>query len=139
MTRFGPMAIRVEESAFVAEPDVPCNGCTACCRDRTAVFIHAINFDDPSQYETVPYTCPVTGLHGARLQFQPNGDCVYLDREKGCTIYDRRPMMCRVFDCRAFARNHAIKPRAERRRLAKMGIFDDEILRRGRELNEAPA
>jgi len=33
------------------------------------------------------------------LQRRPDGACVYLDRITGCTIYNRRPKLCRVFDC----------------------------------------
>jgi hypothetical protein len=28
-----------------------------------------------------------------------DGACVYLDHERGCTIYDRRPVACRAFAC----------------------------------------
>jgi Fe-S-cluster containining protein len=35
----------------------------------------------------------------AELSQRDNGDCVYLG-DGGCTIYDRRPFVCRGFDCR---------------------------------------
>ncbi len=28
------------------------------------------------------------------------GDCTYLDRDRGCTIHNRRPKACKEFDCR---------------------------------------
>lgn len=50
--------------------------------------------DDASQYLTEMYEGRVI------LQHKPNGDCIYLDREKGCTIHERRPVVCRELDCR---------------------------------------
>lgn len=36
-----------------------------------------------------------TGLF--TLAQRPNGDCLYLDSERRCTIYDKRPSVCRRF------------------------------------------
>jgi len=36
------------------------------------------------------------------LEHKNNGDCIYLDRQKGCTIYDRRPYICVKLDCRVW-------------------------------------
>jgi Fe-S-cluster containining protein len=73
---------------------VPCDGCTACCRDGMLVYIDPE--DDPmAEYET---TMEPSGR--AHLKHRPNGDCLYLDRKRGCTIHDRRPLMCRAYDCR---------------------------------------
>ena len=36
-----------------------------------------------------------TGLF--TLAQRPNGDCMYLDSRRQCTIYDRRPTVCRRF------------------------------------------
>lgn len=33
--------------------------------------------------------------------------CWYLDDEKGCTIYDKRPTVCRAFDCRIYGLQRA--------------------------------
>jgi Fe-S-cluster containining protein len=33
------------------------------------------------------------------LKTKPNGECTHLS-EDGCTIYDRRPSVCRTYDCR---------------------------------------
>lgn len=33
------------------------------------------------------------------LKWKDNGDCIYLG-EKGCTIWPRRPAVCKEFDCR---------------------------------------
>ncbi len=45
----------------------------------------------------------VTGLHtrlakqGRTLREKDNGDCVFYDRERGCTIYPVRPRQCRTW------------------------------------------
>jgi Fe-S-cluster containining protein len=36
------------------------------------------------------------------LQRRSDGACVHLG-ERGCTVYERRPAVCRTFDCRVFA------------------------------------
>jgi hypothetical protein len=51
--------------------------------------------DDPSQYATDEYEGRLI------LKHKDNGDCIYLDRAKGCTIHNHRPVICRELDCRA--------------------------------------
>lgn len=41
------------------------------------------------------------GADMATLARQKDGRCVYLNDEDRCTIYPRRPFVCRTFDCRA--------------------------------------
>src|SRR5207237_1143298 len=53
---------------------------------------------DTEEYELQPGT--------AILARRPEtGACVYLDRQTGCTIYDRRPKACRAFSCKIFVEN----------------------------------
>ena len=80
---------------------VDCNGCTACCR-HDAIILHPEHGDDPKQYKTTTFTSPVTGQRSLMLQKAENGDCIYLDRASGCTIWERAPVICRNFDCAAF-------------------------------------
>jgi len=53
--------------------DVPCGTCFACCTKGAA----------------------------NHMPQAENGDCVHLEGGK-CAIYDKRPVECRSFDCRAF-------------------------------------
>jgi len=72
---------------------VPCDGCVACCQsDRIAIKPHF--GDDPRKYITEMFKGRLVVAH------KKNGDCVYLDRENGCKIWDRRPAVCQEFDCR---------------------------------------
>jgi hypothetical protein len=73
---------------------VPCGTCGECCIGD-AVFIHPECGDDASQYETEVYEGRVVLAH------KPNGECIYLERGKGCSIWERRPTICRELDCRA--------------------------------------
>lgn len=77
---------------------VPCGACTACCH-KQAVFLKPESGDEPKAYLTQPWTHPKTGQIALMLDHKPNGDCIYLG-ETGCTIYERRPHMCRLYDCR---------------------------------------
>jgi len=76
------------------EPDVPCGTCHACC------IGYEINFsegDDPSLFTE-------KNQHGeSRLpSIGPEKRCVYLVDSK-CSVYDRRPIGCRRYDCRVIA------------------------------------
>jgi Fe-S-cluster containining protein len=141
--------------ARIAEHDpVPCNGCTACCRNHQAVTWQ--EGDDPTLFTA-------TGKVGqewmAMLPQKGNGDCAYLG-EAGCTVYDRRPIVCRAFDCRRQAatftpeqqvralmtgvyslavfvagreRLHTVKPLPEEEELWQGKGFAEYLLARGRQ------
>lgn len=66
------------------------------------------------------------------LAHKLNGDCVYLG-PGGCSIYDRRPILCRAFDCRDWARKFNMK---EWKILAKKKphLVDLAIIRQGKRL-----
>lgn len=98
-----------------------CAGCVKCCQGE-AVFLTV--HDDPSLYDTEPVEIlpgrfmPVDTVP-LQLKRRENGDCVYLG-EGGCTIYERRPHICKAFDCRGYvAHMKANYTRADRRRLAR--------------------
>lgn len=76
----------------VIESVVPCNGCNECCR-WDAIWLKPHLGDNENDYETEVY------LGRKMLKHKPNGDCIYLDRDRGCSIHDRRPVVCREFDC----------------------------------------
>jgi len=72
-----------------------CNGCVVCCQ-KDAVIIHPEKGDDIKDYR-------VEFFRGRfMLAHKKNGDCIYLDRLEGCTIYDRRPYVCGNLDCRVW-------------------------------------
>ena len=75
--------------------NVPCNGCTACCGPDAPRLLDPAMGDDPALYQTrvvVDSSLPA-------LAVKENGDCIYRGAS-GCDIWDRRPALCRSFDCR---------------------------------------
>jgi Fe-S-cluster containining protein len=84
------------------ESDVPCNGCTACCRSSQFVNI------GPDEVETlarVPaellFPAPGRPPGHVVLGYDERGHCPMLVDDK-CSIYRHRPNACRTYDCRVF-------------------------------------
>lgn len=80
---------------------VQCGECRTCCEQGN---VHLdITVDRILEYQT--WTGETTdGRRVVVLARHPDGSCVYLDPQtKACTIYDRRPAMCRTFSCRRYA------------------------------------
>jgi Fe-S-cluster containining protein len=117
--KIGITPLNAAKDVIVNEPTVKpqdtrahvlCGKCRACCQHETVVlqpakgdvvdsYLHWI-MDGP----IVEATARSLGIDAKTLpvlQRQSNGDCIYLG-PKGCTIHDRAPVMCRLFDCRKF-------------------------------------
>jgi Fe-S-cluster containining protein len=112
--------------------DVPCNGCTACCRHQIVLLADR---DEPN---IAAYDYRHIGEHRV-LNNKPNGDCAHLGPE-GCTIYDKRPFVCRTYDCRKHLESLAA---GERRRFSH-SMLGDEARKRlatldGDDLADLPA
>ncbi len=100
---------------------VPCGDCTVCCK-RDAVFLHPELGDRLDLYQTVKSNGRILLAH------KKNGDCLYLDRAKGCTIYDVRPLLCRELDCRLLLD----MPRHERKTLVRKKILNKKLVQAAR-------
>lgn len=73
---------------------VPCNGCTACCRGFRDFLEIDPQYDNALDYKTRPI--------GKTLVLDwddQTGDCKHLT-PAGCEVWNRRPIVCREFDCR---------------------------------------
>jgi Fe-S-cluster containining protein len=85
------------------DSDVPCDGCTACC--RSSQFVH-IGPDEVDTLAHIPAALlfPAPGLAEGNvvLGHDENGHCPMLIDDK-CSIYEHRPWTCRTYDCRIFA------------------------------------
>ena len=69
-----------------------CGRCTACCKRELVPLMPGDDMGlDAVSFQGVQV-----------LRHKENGDCIYLGK-RGCKIYDRRPQVCRSFDCRKFA------------------------------------
>lgn len=110
---------------------VPCGACTLCCRGEL-IILHPEDGDQVATYHTaVMRNLRGDGRDVHVLQRGTDGDsCIYLGPQ-GCTIYDRRPAICRSFDCRKLFQ---VTPRPVRRRMIATGSADKAVFDRGREL-----
>ena len=83
--------------------DVPCDGCTACCRSRQ--FIH-VEPDETAAIARIPRRLLVQapGLPRGHLLlgYDQRGHCPMLVDDR-CSIYEHRPRACRAYDCRIYA------------------------------------
>jgi Fe-S-cluster containining protein len=82
--------------------DVPCDGCTACC--RSSQFVHI----EPDETETLAQIPPELLFAAPRLPrghvllgYDDQGRCPMLVGGR-CSIYAHRPRTCRTYDCRVF-------------------------------------
>ena len=108
------------------DADVPCNGCTLCCRQEL-IWLHPED-GDPAQWVTEPAVHPLSGEVGRALAKKSGGaECVYLG-DHGCTIHGRAPIICRAYDCGAA---FAMLTRAERRRRVALGLADKAVFEQG--------
>lgn len=117
-----------EVEALILMNPLDCGSCSNCCQSNPGIYILEELDDDPSLYE---------GYLDYRdgqpiLKTKPNGDCIFLDREKGCTAYDIRPNPCRSYDCRRDYMKWIAEPRAERRALLKRGFLKKHVQYEGR-------
>lgn len=91
-------ALRGERDA-----EVPCNGCTACC--RAAQFV-AIEPDETETLARIPaellFPAPLRPAGHVVLGYDERGHCPMLVDDR-CSIYEDRPRACRMYDCRVFA------------------------------------
>jgi Fe-S-cluster containining protein len=85
------------------DAEVPCDGCTACCRSAQFVYI------EPDETETLAripaallWPAPRRPPGHVVLGYDERGHCPMLVDDR-CSIYEHRPRTCRMYDCRVFA------------------------------------
>ena len=100
---------------------VPCNGCIRCC---TARSVRTLDPDEVHRYESVP---SMDDPNKRVLASQASGACVYVNAN-GCSIHDRKPRLCREFDCRELVKRYSYTI------LRRAGYT--EIWRKGKELTK---
>lgn len=105
--------------------EVPCDNCTLCCQGDA---VRLLPGDNHSLYITEPHP-----MHSKEkvLAHKENGDCIYLDRAKGCTIHAHRPIMCGTMDCRNI---YKLLPVSQVNELLKNGALNSAVYNRGKEL-----
>jgi hypothetical protein len=117
----------VGPSPSAQHTEVPCAGCTECCRSNQGLFLHPEQGDEVESYR-FRVAAGRDGRDVFLLETTPEGACVYLGPE-GCTIYERRPLLCRSFDCR---KHYLILPRQDRDNLVRLGLSSRQVFNAGR-------
>jgi Fe-S-cluster containining protein len=98
--------------------EVPCGGCTACCKASQFIPI------GPDETDTLAHIPPALLFPAPRrpghvvLGYDERGHCPMLIDER-CSIYEHRPRTCRTYDCRIFP-------------ATGIGAGDDGVARRAR-------
>jgi hypothetical protein len=90
--------------------------------------LHPEQGDDVNSYQHRLAGHKPTGEPVHLLATTENGHCVYLGGD-GCTIYERRPFLCRSFDCR---KHYLILPRQDRDNIVKLGLSSRAVFNAGR-------
>jgi Fe-S-cluster containining protein len=108
--------------------EVACAGCTECCRSNQALVLQPAEGDDVASYQHQVLQDRVSGEPVFALAADEKGWCVYLG-ERGCTIYERRPHLCRSFDCR---KHYLMLPRQDRDNLVRIGLSSRAVFKAGR-------
>ncbi len=80
-----------------------CTRCGKCCTGKPGyVWVNDGEIQMIATFRGEPIE-EVIGLYtrmtsrGRTLREKSNGDCIFYDREAGCTIYDVRPRQCRTW------------------------------------------
>jgi hypothetical protein len=85
----------------MSEAVVDCDNCKNhwfCCRAVRAEL-------DENEVDNFQHEQALRERKGVRILAQHNGRCVYLNpKTKKCTIWDKRPRVCREYDCANDAR-----------------------------------
>jgi len=102
---------------------VPCDGCSECCKSNQGLVLHPEHGDNLNSYERREVSPGVFVLAA-----DESGACVYLGA-RGCTIYERRPFLCRSFDCRE---HYLMLPRQDRDNLVRLGLSSRAVFNAGK-------
>jgi len=107
---------------------VNCDGCTECCRSGQGLVLHPEEGDDVESYAHRVAGHRADGSAVFVLATDERDWCVYLG-ESGCTIYERRPLICRSFDCRKY---YLMLPRGDRDNLVRLKLSSRAVFNAGR-------
>lgn len=105
-----------------------CDGCTECCRSGQGLVLHPEEGDDVESYTHRIAGRRADGSAVFVLATNEKGWCAYLG-ESGCTIYARRPLLCRNFDCRKY---YLMLPRGDRDNLVRLQLSSRAVFNAGK-------
>lgn len=110
---------------------LPCGSCRLCCHSE-AIILHPEDGDNPDDFETAVIEHPLHGNLVFIIKPKESGDtaCRYLG-PFGCSIYARRPAICRSFDCRRMVLK---VPKHVETKIVFEGKGTREVFDKGREM-----
>jgi Fe-S-cluster containining protein len=83
--------------------DSPCHLCTAaCCKQNGHAYAALLRGDEVRRFAPFAIDVPIQGDAGVifeRVLPYRDGRCQFLGDDDRCTIYEDRPMSCRLFQC----------------------------------------
>jgi len=137
MADSAPLDFTSWRAAFVAAldagtvSDVPCGGCTACCRSRQFVTIAPDESDTLAHVPKRLLSRVPQSLDGALVlpYRHEDGACPMLG-PAGCLIYEHRPRACRLYDCRVFAAAGVMPDQPLIAERIRFWQFDESTVRR---------
>jgi Fe-S-cluster containining protein len=100
------------------ETGIECDGCGACCRTFSIFASEADARREPrvaAEGRRLPLSLAAEGKHFRLFPLPFLDACAFLDGEDRCTIYERRPEVCRAFaagseQCRLAREAHGLGP-----------------------------
>lgn len=82
----------------MANEDNPCFGCGVCCSHFRVSFYHGELDTQPGGIVPAELTVPVTPFRACMKGTEAGqGRCIALGTDGRCTIYQKRPSVCREF------------------------------------------
>jgi Fe-S-cluster containining protein len=83
--------------------DSPCHLCTAaCCKQNGHAYAALLRGDEVRRFAPFAIDVPIqsdAGVIFERVLPYRDGRCQFLGDDDRCTIYEDRPMSCRLFQC----------------------------------------
>jgi len=98
-----PEEIETDEAWYRDGLAFTCTQCGKCCTGAPGFVwvddaeMEAIATRLGESVEQVKAVYARKARRGMSLREKANGDCIFYDRKKGCTIYDIRPKQCRTW------------------------------------------
>ncbi len=88
----------------LADSNVPCGDCCACCSTSHFVLVGPEEHDALAHVpRELLFAAPGMLAGHVLLPYDGRGRCPLLDEGGRCKIYAHRPLTCRTYDCRVFA------------------------------------
>lgn len=108
--------IKKLESIYSELPETICNNCGKCCSQYRTINVYSIEFFYIKEFlndkllgevlDRIKVNIFRTSIDFKKIRdFYPTNLCPFLNKEKKCIIYPRRPFTCRAYGLRGVAKS----------------------------------